>query len=298
MEEYTTCIPSDLKQGLQKCSLDREPPIINSAPHQLFACAARAISVLLQGHTPVTFVCVMRRNIVKVELQQASEKSDVTVIGPDVRAGPAYRDQIVMRSLRLVECQLMCAWWGTTRLAPRRNGDRFPAGSLPDFRAFESCRTMLLVNGFSWGSPVSPSPLRSGAAPYSPCFTLIGSQDVAVKGRPNVSPPLHSNGGGTAELSRRAGQSCKNGWGKTKQHSRNSLDSTAFRQEVKPICDRGNRTLSISPLNSAPAECWLESWRRTSAGAAGLLHRRLFVPPPSHPRVTRGLMLEFSVACE
>ncbi|KAJ8881964.1 hypothetical protein PR048_018452 [Dryococelus australis] len=41
------------------------------------------------------------------------------------------------------------------------------AGSLPDLRWWESCRTMPLVGGFSRGSPVPP-PFHSGAAPYSP----------------------------------------------------------------------------------------------------------------------------------
>ncbi|KAJ8891018.1 hypothetical protein PR048_010527 [Dryococelus australis] len=42
----------------------------------------------------------------------------------------------------------------------------------PDFRIWESCRTMSL---------------RSGSAPSSPRFTLIGSQDLAVKSHPNLS---------------------------------------------------------------------------------------------------------------
>ncbi|KAJ8881259.1 hypothetical protein PR048_017735 [Dryococelus australis] len=41
--------------------------------------------------------------------------------------------------------------------------------------------------GFSQGS----LPLHSGAAPYSPHFTLIGSQDLDVKSRPNLSTSLY-----------------------------------------------------------------------------------------------------------
>ncbi|KAJ8897723.1 hypothetical protein PR048_003073 [Dryococelus australis] len=41
-----------------------------------------------------------------------------------------------------------------------------PAGSLPDFRMWESCRTMPLTGGFPQGSPVPP--LHSSVAPYSP----------------------------------------------------------------------------------------------------------------------------------
>ncbi|KAJ8873315.1 hypothetical protein PR048_026949 [Dryococelus australis] len=53
------------------------------------------------------------------------------------------------------------------------NRVRFPAESLPDFRTWKSCRTMLQV--------VSRPPnqiMHSGAAPYLLRFTLIGSQDL------------------------------------------------------------------------------------------------------------------------
>ncbi|KAJ8887542.1 hypothetical protein PR048_013758, partial [Dryococelus australis] len=46
------------------------------------------------------------------------------------------------------------------------NRVRFPAGSLADLSMWESCRTMPLVGGFSWGSSIAP-PLHSDDAPYS-----------------------------------------------------------------------------------------------------------------------------------
>ncbi|KAJ8865946.1 hypothetical protein PR048_033469 [Dryococelus australis] len=57
-------------------------------------------------------------------------------------------------------------------------------GSFSDFLMLVSCRTMPLVGGFSRGSS------GSGAAPYSPHFTLSGSQDLDVKSRPNLSTPF------------------------------------------------------------------------------------------------------------
>ncbi|KAJ8894416.1 hypothetical protein PR048_007068 [Dryococelus australis] len=65
---------------------------------------------------------------------------------------------------------------------------RFQSGSLPDFRTWQTCRTIPLASGFSRGSPVPP--LNSSATPYSPHFTLIGSQDPVVKIRPNLCNPL------------------------------------------------------------------------------------------------------------
>ncbi|KAJ8897047.1 hypothetical protein PR048_002393 [Dryococelus australis] len=60
-----------------------------------------------------------------------------------------------------------------------------PAGSLPGFRKWQSCRTMPLVGGFSLGYPVFPH-LPSGAAPFSPHSTLIGAQHLDVKNRSNL----------------------------------------------------------------------------------------------------------------
>ncbi|KAJ8872414.1 hypothetical protein PR048_026018 [Dryococelus australis] len=65
------------------------------------------------------------------------------------------------------------------------NRFRFPTGSHPDFRMWDSCRTMPLVGGFSRGFPVLP-PFHSGTVPYSPHFILVGSQDLDVKSRPNL----------------------------------------------------------------------------------------------------------------
>ncbi|KAJ8870813.1 hypothetical protein PR048_027112 [Dryococelus australis] len=61
-----------------------------------------------------------------------------------------------------------------------------PAGSLPDLRKWESCRTMPLDDGAFRGSPVSPPPLHSGAAPFSLHFARIGSQDFVVKSHQNL----------------------------------------------------------------------------------------------------------------
>ncbi|KAJ8872208.1 hypothetical protein PR048_025810 [Dryococelus australis] len=59
-------------------------------------------------------------------------------------------------------------------------------GSIPsritqEFRMWESCRWSACFLG---DLPFTP-PLHSGVAPYSPRFNLIGSQDLAVKSRPN-----------------------------------------------------------------------------------------------------------------
>ncbi|KAJ8866043.1 hypothetical protein PR048_033567 [Dryococelus australis] len=61
---------------------------------------------------------------------------------------------------------------------------QFPAGSLPDFHMWESCR--LDDAGFLGDLPF-PRPLNSGASPHSPRFTLIGSQYLDAKSHPNLS---------------------------------------------------------------------------------------------------------------
>ncbi|KAJ8892303.1 hypothetical protein PR048_004883 [Dryococelus australis] len=62
-----------------------------------------------------------------------------------------------------------------------------PGRVTPNFCTWKSCRKMKLVGGFSRGSSVSPRPLHSGPAPYSPRFALIASRDHDVKSRPNMS---------------------------------------------------------------------------------------------------------------
>ncbi|KAJ8888113.1 hypothetical protein PR048_007600 [Dryococelus australis] len=64
----------------------------------------------------------------------------------------------------------------------------------PDFRKWESCRTMSLVSRFSRGSPVSPAHSSRRCSIFT-SITLIGSQHLAVKSRPNLftlSPLLTS----------------------------------------------------------------------------------------------------------
>ncbi|KAJ8869044.1 hypothetical protein PR048_030595 [Dryococelus australis] len=73
----------------------------------------------------------------------------------------------------------------TTRLPPRRNRFDSRRGDSSDILKWESCRTISLFGGFSQISP-PPTLLHSGAAPYSPHFTRIGSQELDVKSRPNL----------------------------------------------------------------------------------------------------------------
>ncbi|KAJ8882074.1 hypothetical protein PR048_018562 [Dryococelus australis] len=65
-----------------------------------------------------------------------------------------------------------------------------PGGVVPG--SSHVCQTMPLVGGFSRGSSPPPAQLHSGTAPYSPHFTLSGSQDLAVKNRSSVSAPLQN----------------------------------------------------------------------------------------------------------
>ncbi|KAJ8891437.1 hypothetical protein PR048_003965 [Dryococelus australis] len=79
------------------------------------------------------------------------------------------------------------------RLAPspptKANLAQSPAGS-PDFRKWESCRTMSLVGGFSRGSPVSPTPSFRCRSIFT-TITLLSSQHIAViRDTQNLFNPL------------------------------------------------------------------------------------------------------------
>ncbi|KAJ8881490.1 hypothetical protein PR048_017971 [Dryococelus australis] len=72
----------------------------------------------------------------------------------------------------------------------KANRVQSPVGS-PDFRKWKSCRTMPLVGGFPRGSPVSPAPSFRRRSIFT-SITLIGSEDLAVKSRPNLFPRKHA----------------------------------------------------------------------------------------------------------
>ncbi|KAJ8875882.1 hypothetical protein PR048_023789 [Dryococelus australis] len=73
----------------------------------------------------------------------------------------------------------------TYSLPTKANRVQSPDGPFPDFRIRGSCRTMPLVSGFSRGSPVSPS-LSLQRCSILTSFTLMASEDLAVKSRPNI----------------------------------------------------------------------------------------------------------------
>ncbi|KAJ8888277.1 hypothetical protein PR048_007764 [Dryococelus australis] len=88
--------------------------------------------------------------------------------------------------------------WGhgdrVVNLLASHQGDpgSIPGRATPDFRMWESCRTMPLVGGFSRGSPVSPAPSFRRCSIFT-TITLIGSHDLAVKSRPDLSTPVDSH---------------------------------------------------------------------------------------------------------
>ncbi|KAJ8870025.1 hypothetical protein PR048_029036 [Dryococelus australis] len=61
----------------------------------------------------------------------------------------------------------------------KTNRVQSPGVTLLDFRKWKWCLTMPLVGGFFSGDPPFPLHFHSGAGPYSPRFTLIGSEDPA-----------------------------------------------------------------------------------------------------------------------
>ncbi|KAJ8869647.1 hypothetical protein PR048_028640 [Dryococelus australis] len=95
-------------------------------------------------------------------------------------------------------------WCGgqTTRLPSRRTRVRFPAGSSPNFRIWESCRTTL-VGLFSRGSPVSPALAFRRCSILSPRFTVIGSQDLDLNPKVDGRREREKKLGGESTVTRR-----------------------------------------------------------------------------------------------
>ncbi|KAJ8894977.1 hypothetical protein PR048_000285 [Dryococelus australis] len=82
----------------------------------------------------------------------------------------------------------------------KANQAQFLVGSLPDFRMWESCRTMPLVGGFSRGSLVSPA-LSFRPAPYSPQTTSSALKTSLLRAT-QIYSLTHSNNR-TEDLPRR-----------------------------------------------------------------------------------------------
>ncbi|KAJ8897534.1 hypothetical protein PR048_002881 [Dryococelus australis] len=75
-------------------------------------------------------------------------------------------------------------FWGRGGLVV--NHVRFPAGSPPNFHMCGNRAGRCHWSVDYLGDLPFPKPLHSGAAPYSPHFTLIGSQDSDAKSHPNL----------------------------------------------------------------------------------------------------------------
>ncbi|KAJ8870383.1 hypothetical protein PR048_029404 [Dryococelus australis] len=80
----------------------------------------------------------------------------------------------------------------TTRPPPRRIGFDSRRGNFQIFTRGNRAGRCLWSAGFLEDLPCFPPPLHSGAVPYSPSFTLIGSQDLVVKTHPNLFTPSPS----------------------------------------------------------------------------------------------------------
>ncbi|KAJ8874259.1 hypothetical protein PR048_025102 [Dryococelus australis] len=98
---------------------------------------------------------------------------------------PSRQDKFLPTPLQPHEPQLHNAKPKAISSPPTKaNRVQYPAGS-PDFRKWESCRTMPLVGGFSRGSPVSPASSFRRLS-ISTSITLVGYEDLNVKSCTNL----------------------------------------------------------------------------------------------------------------
>ncbi|KAJ8888539.1 hypothetical protein PR048_008030 [Dryococelus australis] len=162
------------------------------------------------------------------QLRHSSYAIRVQTVNPCQKNTSANQDSRVRideysygRDPELLECRSRWAtsvWTSpvflTTLLPPKANRVRFPVGYLPEFRMRESCRMMPLVGAFPRGSPIS-QPLHFDVAPYSPRFTLIGSQYLDVKSQPKLfTHPLNGSLGIARSLERVQVAQVRGIWGR------------------------------------------------------------------------------------
>ncbi|KAJ8869920.1 hypothetical protein PR048_028930 [Dryococelus australis] len=145
----------------------------------------------------------------------------------------------------------------------KANQAQSPAGSLPNFRKWLSCRTMPLVGGFSRGSPVSPVLLFQRCSILT-SITLIGSQDLA---HPNVRLMLTNEHRETSELLKTSMSQCSG-------CQLRQLTSTLFRS----LGGGGWRVQPFYNLRPRRSEVCMEQRRNEGAGEKGDLREN---PPTS-----------------
>ncbi|KAJ8878841.1 hypothetical protein PR048_019430 [Dryococelus australis] len=115
-------------------------------------------------------------------------------------------------------------------LPTKANRVQPPAGSLRSFASRNRARRCSWSAGFLGNLPFPP-PLHFGTAVYSPHFTFIGSQDLAVKIRPNLFTHLSSF-----------------------QHKNGKIDTPpSFRQIAKPLVTVGKKKKHFPAVTFVPA---------------------------------------------
>ncbi|KAJ8879892.1 hypothetical protein PR048_020512 [Dryococelus australis] len=186
----------------------------------------------------------------------------------------------------------------------KANRAQSPAGP-PDFRKWESCRTMPLVGGFSQGSPVSPVPSFRRRSIFT-SVTLIGSQDLAVKSRPNlftdvVTARRISNGLFFASLTFPRSPGCRRHSGQARLLTLLFLSGRLYSRRLAPRSRGGVvvRTLASHrgeagsiPGGVAPGFSHVEIVEPPSTGlfAGRSSSSRSCIPPLLHLRFTLVLM--------
>ncbi|KAJ8895591.1 hypothetical protein PR048_000927 [Dryococelus australis] len=122
---------------------------------------------------------------VTTSVSSASSGHKISLTKSKIIAASEKRRSLVRRAQQFVEGhpRVICLWAFSVIRGPQCLSGQ--TTRLPNFRKLESCRTMTLVGGFSRGSPVSPTPSFQRRSIFT-SITLIGSQDLSVKSRPNL----------------------------------------------------------------------------------------------------------------
>ncbi|KAJ8880214.1 hypothetical protein PR048_016680 [Dryococelus australis] len=160
--------------------------LLGAKPRQLWPARARRERGHEKHHN--RFVVGWRRR-----LRRESRRTNTYSVGRDFAAGSRTRTRSTtdfpLRSQDVLLTLLGAAVAERLARSPptKANWVQSP-GRSPDFRKWESCRTMPLVGGSSRRSPASPAPSLRGRSIFT-SITLIGLQDLVVKSLPK---PLHS----------------------------------------------------------------------------------------------------------
>ncbi|KAJ8866870.1 hypothetical protein PR048_032732 [Dryococelus australis] len=202
-QRLVTCSPADSPANREPFASRCSQSDARYIPRDSCSQSESGCAISLYGPNVVALVCEDVRGFAGKSENKLRAQLRICIIRPEninpslaaQRQKSSTMDAKYRIPCRYKCCPLQCPAVSRSRYCRARelachdgHGGRaistLPAGS-PDFRKWESCRTMPLVGGFSRGPPVSRALSFRRYSTFT-SIALVSSQDLADKSRPNL----------------------------------------------------------------------------------------------------------------